>query len=50
MPHMTIVKKGEILPKCRVCHSRVSFAPMVAAEPIENDPDFRSSIQGVLVS
>ncbi|HET6843351.1 MAG TPA: hypothetical protein VFK06_16985 [Candidatus Angelobacter sp.] len=47
---MTIVKKGEILPKCRVCHSRVSFAPMVAAEPIENDPDFRSSMQGVLVS
>jgi hypothetical protein len=49
MPHMTIVKKGEILPECRVCRSRVSFSPMVAAEPIEDDPDFRSSMQGVLV-
>jgi hypothetical protein len=49
MPHMTIVKKGEILPECRVCRLRVSFSPMMAAEPIENDPDFQSSIQGVLV-
>lgn len=50
MPHMTIIKKGEILPECRICRARVSFSPMVAAEPIEDDPDFQASMQGLLVS
>jgi hypothetical protein len=40
MPHMEIVLAGTVLPKCKRCGDKVSFAPAFAAGPIETDVDF----------
>jgi hypothetical protein len=40
MPHMVIVLAGTVLPKCQRCGDKVSFTPMLAAEPINEHVDF----------
>ena len=40
MPHLVTVTAGTVLPECRGCGDKVRFAPMIAAEPINNDVDF----------
>jgi hypothetical protein len=40
MPHFVTVTVGTVLPGCKRCGDKVRFAPMIAAESIENDVDF----------
>jgi len=40
MPHLVTVTVGTILPECKRCGDKVRFAPMIAAESIEEDVDF----------
>jgi hypothetical protein len=42
MPHLVTVTVGTVLPECKRCGDKVGFAPMIAAESIENDVDFAS--------
>jgi hypothetical protein len=40
MPHFVIITAGTVLPQCKRCGRKVTFAPMIAAEPINVDVDF----------
>jgi hypothetical protein len=40
MPHLVIITAGTLLPECKRCGRKVTFVPMIAAEPINVDVDF----------
>jgi hypothetical protein len=40
MPHTVVILAGTVLPNCARCGEKVSFIPMVPADPIEKDHDF----------
>ena len=42
MPHLVTITAGAVLPQCRRCGDKVRFAPMIAAESINQDVDFIS--------
>jgi hypothetical protein len=50
LPHTVIVLKGDVLPRCNRCGSLVQFAPMVAGNPISEDPDFSQASESAAAS
>lgn len=40
MPHLVFVSAGTVMPECRRCGDKVTFSPILAAEPINRDVDF----------
>ena len=41
-PHEVSIERGAVLPQCRVCGTRVQFAPMVIGERLQDDRDLHS--------
>jgi C4-type Zn-finger protein len=40
MPHFVTITAGTVFPECKRCGGKVTFVPMLAAEPINMDVDF----------
>jgi hypothetical protein len=42
-PHEVFIPRGTVLPNCKHCAHLVQFAPLITAEPMEDDRDLAVS-------